>query len=88
MEELIAMLDLGYAPEQALKQPRIHQQWSPDELMVEAALPDELKTALTGCGHKLTILPSMAVSQIVSRSADLHFHGAADPRAGGTAEGW
>jgi gamma-glutamyltranspeptidase/glutathione hydrolase len=86
--ELISMLDLGLSPAEALKQPRIHQQWSPDELMVEAALPKSVQTSLVSRGHKLTVLSSMAVSQIVFRSSDGVFHAAADPRAGGTVAGW
>src|SRR5205085_666638 len=32
---LVGMLDLGLSPAEALAKPRIHHQWSPDELMVE-----------------------------------------------------
>ncbi len=87
--ELVAMLDLGLAPEQALAQPRLHQQWSPDELLVEAALPAAIKTALAQRGHVVGELQALAISQIVARSADgKAFVGAADPRTGGTAAGW
>ena len=87
--ELVDMLDLGMTPEQAVAAPRIHQQWSPNELMIEQALPENLQEALRKRGHALTPLPSMAVSQIVARSADgKGFIGAADPRAGGAAGGW
>ncbi len=88
LTELVSMLDLGLSPAEALKQPRIHHQWSPDELMVEAALSKEVQSALEARGHKLTVISSMAVSQIVTRSPDGVFHGAADPRAGGTSMGW
>lgn len=87
--ELVEMLDLGLTPEQALAQPRIHQQWSPDELLVEAALPTAIKTALEQRGHVVKELRALAISQIVARSADgKSFVGAADPRTGGKAEGW
>ena len=87
--ELVGMLDLGLTPEQALAAPRIHQQWSPDELMVEAALPATLQTMLQRRGHVVKPLPAMAVSQIVARSPDgKSFVGAADPRADGVARGW
>src|SRR2546425_1742157 len=87
--ELVDMLDLGITPEQAVAAPRIHQQWSPNELMIEQSLPEDLQAALRKRGHVLKPLPSMAVSQIVARSADgKSFTGAADPRAGGTANGW
>ena len=87
--ELIAMLDLSLPPDAAIAAPRIHHQWFPDELMVEQNLPRSLRDALTRRGHKVTVLPSMAVSQIVARTLDgKAFIGVADPRAGGTAAGW
>ncbi|MSU56816.1 MAG: gamma-glutamyltransferase [Pedosphaera sp.] len=87
--ELIGLLDLGLTPEQAVAAPRIHQQWSPDELMVEDSLPGNLRAALEKRGHVVKVLPSMATSQIVARDAKgKAFVGAADPRADGVAEGW
>ena len=89
LQEIVDMIDLGLTPAQAVAAPRIHQQWSPDELYVEKKFPAAQKQALAQRGHKLTELPAVAVSQIVARSPDgKSFTGAADPRAGGTAEGW
>ncbi len=89
LQELVGMLDLGMTPAQALAAPRIHQQWSPDELVVEKALPAKLQAALTQHGHKIKPQNALSVSQIVARSADgKGFVGAADPRAGGNAAGW
>lgn len=87
--ELVAMLDLGLSPTEAIAVPRIHHQWSPAELMVEQALPENLKTALEQRGHKLQELNALSVSHIVARTPDgKGFIGAADPRAGGNAAGW
>jgi gamma-glutamyltranspeptidase/glutathione hydrolase len=87
--ELVGMLDLGLTPKEAISQPRIHHQWSPDELIVETSLPHPLQSALEQRGHKITPSHDMGVSQIVARSRDgKSFVGAADPRAGGVAEGW
>ena len=87
--ELVGLLDLGMAPQEAVAAPRIHHQWSPDELTVEKALPENLQTALERRGHKVKPLASVAVSQIVVRTADgKGLIGAADPRAGGNAAGW
>jgi gamma-glutamyltranspeptidase/glutathione hydrolase len=87
--ELVDMLDLGMTPAQAVAAPRIHQQWSPNELMIEESLPENLQAALSQRGHLVKPLPSMAVSQIVARSNDgKSLVGAADPRAGGTVQGW
>jgi gamma-glutamyltranspeptidase/glutathione hydrolase len=87
--ELVHMLDLGETPQQAVAAPRIHQQWSPDELMFEKTLPEPVQTALSARGHKLKEIPHGSTSQIVARSADgKGFVGAADPRGGGSAAGW
>ncbi len=88
-QELIDILDLGKTPEEALATPRIHHQWSPDQLDVEKSLPETLKNALAGRGHKIHELNAIAVSQIVARGpGGTNFVGAADPRAGGMAAGW
>ena len=87
--QLVAILDLGMTPAEAIAMPRIHQQWSPDELMVEKSLPAEIKTALAQRGHVVKELNALSVAHTVARSADgKSFVGAADPRSGGKAEGW
>jgi len=87
--ELVDMLDLNMSPEDALKQPRIHHQWFPDRLMFEPSLTQDLRKQLLQRGHILKTAPSIGVSQIVARSSNGGaFVGAADPRAGGTAQGW
>ncbi len=90
LQELVAMLDLGQTPAEALALPRIHHQWSPNELMVEKRLPEVLQFALAQRGHTVKELNALSISQIVARSADgKSFIGAADPRAGsGSAKGW
>ncbi len=87
--ELVAMLDLGLSPAEAIAAPRIHHQWTPGELLVEKSLPENLKAALGQHGHKLQELNALSVSHIVARTPDgKGFIGAADPRAGGNAAGW
>jgi gamma-glutamyltranspeptidase/glutathione hydrolase len=87
--ELVDMLDLDLSPAEALAQPRIHHQWFPDELMIEQTLPRALQDDLARKGHKLKPMKSVGVSQIVARSPDGQgLVGAADPRAGGQAQGW
>ncbi|MBL9211212.1 MAG: gamma-glutamyltransferase [Opitutaceae bacterium] len=86
---LIALLDLRQTPAAALAQPRIHQQWMPDELRTEKALPAETRAGLERRGHKVAEENAYGVSHLVGRTADGRgFVGAADPRAGGTADGW
>jgi gamma-glutamyltranspeptidase/glutathione hydrolase len=85
---LIAVLDLGLPLDAALAQPRIHQQWQPDQLRVEKFLPEEIRAALKQRGHEIFQETSFGASQAVGRSADgKSFVGASDPRTGGTAAG-
>lgn len=86
---LVAILDLKQPLDAALAQPRIHQQWVPDELRIEKALPADVRAALTKRGHKFFEETTYGASHVVGRSADgQSFVGAADPRAGGVAAGW
>ena len=86
---LVAILDLGQPLDVALAQPRIHQQWVPDEIRIEKKLPADIRADLAKRGHKLAEETTYGVSHIVGRSADgKTFIGAADPRAGGVAIGW
>ena len=83
------MIDLGKTPAEAIAAPRVHQQWSPDELMVEKSLAENVKSDLEKRGHKVRELNALSVSHIVTRSPDgKTFMGAADPRSGGNANGW
>lgn len=86
---LVNMLDLGMPPEVAIAQPRLHHQWSPDELTVEGTMPAGLQGALKRLGHDVEPKNSIGVTQIVGRTPDgKRFVGTADPRASGLAEGW
>jgi gamma-glutamyltranspeptidase/glutathione hydrolase len=86
---LVNMLDLGMGPKEAIGKPRIHHQWSPNELMCDKLLPAELQQALKARGHKVTPVGGMGIAQIVTKTQDGNvLDGAADPRGHGSAEGW
>lgn len=86
---IVNVLDFGMPLDKALAAPRIHQQWSPDELRAEKSLSTIAIDGLEERGHKFKFVSGMGVSQAVMRSQDgKSFVGAADPRAGGTARGW
>lgn len=65
VQNLLFTLAYNMPAEQALQQPRIHQQWNPNVLFVEAAMPDPVKQALRTKGHELNIWPSMGASQAI-----------------------
>lgn len=87
--QIIGVLDLGQPLATALAEPRIHQQWRPDELRIEASLPAAVRAGLTARGHVLQEVSRMGTSHAIGRSPDgKSFTGSADPRAGGNAAGW
>ncbi len=89
VQNLIGVLDLGLPLDAALAQPRLHQQWMPDEIRLEKAMPDTIKRALAARGHRLDEVSSIAVAQIVGLDpSGTGFVGAADPRADGIALGF
>jgi gamma-glutamyltranspeptidase/glutathione hydrolase len=86
---IINVLDYDLPLDKALGAPRIHQQWSPDEVRAERSLSTIAIDGLEERGHKINLVNWFGLSQAVGRAADgKTFVGAADPRAGGTALGW
>jgi gamma-glutamyltranspeptidase/glutathione hydrolase len=69
---------------EAVKAPRIHDQWSPDEIVVERGLAGDLMQGLERLGHKVTQdLPRTSANSILVTPQG--FMGAADPRSRGAA---
>jgi gamma-glutamyltranspeptidase/glutathione hydrolase len=65
--------------QQAVDSPRIHHQWSPDELNVEAALSPETKKSLERRGHTIRERSVLGLVQaIVAKKGKIA--GAVDPR--------
>jgi gamma-glutamyltranspeptidase/glutathione hydrolase len=88
VQNLVNLLDLGLPPAAALASPRVHQQWLPDELLVEPELPADVRAGLKRRGHRVKTDPGLGVAQVVTRTPDRKaFTGAADPRGAGTAAG-
>lgn len=88
-QELVAMIDLGKTAEAAAAELRFHQQWSPNELLVERGLPPSLLAELEKRGHRVKLQGALSTSQIVARDPRTGtFEGAADPRVHGSAQGF
>jgi len=88
VQALIRRIDLDLPLDQALAQPRIHHQWSPDAVRIESRLADALQRALTSRGHKLTPVANMGVTQAIGFDrASKQFLGVHDPRIPGKAAG-
>jgi gamma-glutamyltranspeptidase/glutathione hydrolase len=80
---LINILEYKMNIHQALKTPRFHHQWKPDELKIEP-IPKEVMNDLERRGHKLVAERSLGAAQIVSQK-DGRFEAAHDPRLEGKA---
>ena len=75
-------------PNAALKQPRFHQQWAPDELKIEKAFGDETLADLAKLGHKLEPVTAFGACQAILWDADRKLLVPAhDPRVPGKADG-
>jgi gamma-glutamyltranspeptidase/glutathione hydrolase len=89
LQALVYTLDLKMYPEQALAQPRIHQQWSPDELKIERSMDPEVLEGLRKLGHHLDEQDHFGACQEILWDDAAHvFRAAHDPRLNGKADGW
>ncbi len=79
VQGLVNMIDLGLSTEQALKMPRVHQQWRPQITVVEASLPEPTKQLLTERGHKLRERNTFGSSTAI-RVTEHGFDAVAEPR--------
>lgn len=84
---ILRTVDFGQPPGDALRGPRFHHQWRPDELHVEAALGDAVIAALRARGHTVVVEPSLGAAQAVGMDSGM-LSGSADPRGEGSAAGW
>lgn len=60
-------LDLDMELWEAVAAPRIHHQWAPDELAVEATMPERILAKLRGLGHKVEVRRGIGVLQAAER---------------------
>jgi gamma-glutamyltranspeptidase/glutathione hydrolase len=86
--ELVALLDLQVGVREAAAMPRVHQQWRPDELVLDASMPGVLRRELRAMGHQVKSSRGMGISHLIGRLPNGGFVGAADPRGNGKAAGF
>jgi gamma-glutamyltranspeptidase/glutathione hydrolase len=87
LQVALAILDSHLDPERAVRLPRIHEQASPDTVVVEASMPKATIAALTKMGYRVRIVPALGAVQAIEISPQL-LRGASDPRKGGAAVGY
>jgi gamma-glutamyltranspeptidase/glutathione hydrolase len=83
---LLNMVQFGMNPRVAVDAPRIHHQWSPDDLEVET--DSLMMPGLKEMRHQLRIHRDGAVVQAASRDAGGRLRAASDHRKGGRAAGY
>ncbi len=83
---IVYALDFGLPPETALAQARFHQQWKPDELVVERTLPEEVVRELERRGHRVRRVETLGAAQAIAaaRGTD-EWQAVRDPRLEGKA---
>jgi gamma-glutamyltranspeptidase/glutathione hydrolase len=85
---LIGVLDTDLGPNAALATPRVHHQWTPDELKVEKGFGDEALKELETLGHQLNPASRYGACQCVMFDAQRGLLVPAhDPRVPGKAAG-
>lgn len=86
LQTIINVLDFSMAVDQAVEAGRVHHQWLPSRLNVEAQIAAESKRALEQRGHKLREQDGLGVVQAITWDGST-MRGAADPRKTARARG-
>jgi gamma-glutamyltranspeptidase / glutathione hydrolase len=88
LQTVINVLDFGMNVQQAAAAPRVHHQWSPDQLQVEPEVPAAVVEALQRMGHPVKQGDRFGASTPIARDpATGRFYGGADPRRDTAAAG-
>ena len=86
---LVNTIDYGMDVQQAVSAPRVHHQWVPDVLDVEAAVPADVVDALRARGHEVEVSDwDWSVAEAIAIDPKTGWHtGGSDPRSQGLALG-
>jgi len=88
LQTILNVVDFGMNASEAVGSPRVHHQWYPDQLRVEArGLSPDTAALLEARGHALHTGDAMGNASVLWRRADGTLTGAADPRGEGLAAG-
>ena len=87
LQVILNVIDHGMNLAEATAAPRIHHQWLPDVLQVEAGISPDTVDLLRAIGHKVEVGRAFGAAQSVLRAGD-GFRGVTDTRRpGGLADG-
>ncbi len=89
LQVIVNVLDHQHNIQMATNAPRLHHQWMPDEVLVEAIFNRDTVDLLRARGHKIEPSLPIGTTQSIMVMDDGSLHGASDPRrAGGRAMGY
>ena len=82
LQIIMNVVDHGMNLAEATFAPRVHHQWLPDELRIEAGLSPDTTRLLVEKGHRVVEKDAMGSTQSVM-ATEMGFFGASDPRRAG-----
>lgn len=80
VQALVNVIDLGMPLQDALAAQRIHHQWKPNQLFIEPAMSDEVRSELTKRGHLLMERRHFGATQIIGLDQEGDFVAVSEPR--------
>jgi gamma-glutamyltranspeptidase/glutathione hydrolase len=82
LQVIVNVIDRDLSIADAVDTPRVHEQWTPDEVFVEPALPPAIAAALKARGDAIAVQRPFTSANSIEVTGE-GFAGAADPREGG-----
>jgi gamma-glutamyltranspeptidase/glutathione hydrolase len=83
LQVITNVIDRGMTISEAVAAPRLHDQWLPDEVTAERAVPADIIRDLEARGHHVRIVPDFGSANSILATPD-GLAGAADPRTRGS----
>ena len=80
------VVNFGMDANEAVSAPRLHAQWQPDGVILDAGFPKEVIAGLQARGHVVTERENSSCVQVIVDAKGLR-EGASDPRKGGVPAG-
>lgn len=83
LQVLVAMFVFDLDPRAAVESPRVHHQWSPDQLTIDADLAPDVRAGLAARGQRVVVGQPLTAVQALRVRPDGTVEAASDPRKNG-----